>query len=235
MNLVLLPLSPATRTVLRYLVALIFAAFVLRQARKPSRWLGRPFLWMMNKHHAGLTDWGLQHVPFKGNLTILDVGCGGGRTIQQLAALVPQGKVYGIDYSSGSVASSRAKNARLIQEGRVEVTQASVSSLPFPENMFDLVTAVETQYFWPDLVNDMKEIWRVLAPGGTLAIIAEAYRSGHDSALQRFVLTKLMRASYLSVAEHSELFSRAGFTDVRVFEEHARGWICIVGTKPAAA
>jgi ubiquinone/menaquinone biosynthesis C-methylase UbiE len=233
MNFVFLPLSTATRTAVKYLVALIFAAFVLRQARKPSRWLGRPFLWMMNNHHARLTDWGLQHLPVTSNLTILDVGCGGGRTIHQLAALSPEGKIYGIDYSTGSVASSRAKNASLIQEGRVEVTQASVSNLPFPENMFDLVTAVETQYFWPDLVNDMKEVRRVLKPVGTLAIIAEAYRSGHDSAVQRFVLTKLMRASYLSVAEHSELFAQAGFTNIRVFEEHDSSWICIVGTKPS--
>jgi len=44
--------------------------------------------------------------------------------------------------------------------------------------MFDLVTAIETQYYWPDLVNDMREILRVLAPGGTLVIIAESYKNG---------------------------------------------------------
>ena len=84
--------------------------------------------------------------------------------------------IDGIDYASGSVAASRAKNAKLIEEGRVAIQQASVSRLPFAENRFDLVTAVETQYYWPDLLKDMQEILRVMKLGGALVIIAESYR-----------------------------------------------------------
>ena len=53
-----------------------------------------------------------------------------------------------------------------------------MSKLPFPDGMFDLVTAVETHYYWPDLVADMREVLRVLKPGGTFVLIAEAYKDG---------------------------------------------------------
>jgi len=59
-------------------------------------------------------------------------------------------------------------NQRYINTGRVEILRASVESLPFSDDMFDLVTAVETYYFWPDLVENLKEIRRVLKPGGAL-------------------------------------------------------------------
>jgi ubiquinone/menaquinone biosynthesis C-methylase UbiE len=52
----------------------------------------------------------------------------------------------------------------------------TVSSLPFADNMFDFVTAFETYYFWPNLNDDLKEIKRVLKPGGTLLIVNEVYK-----------------------------------------------------------
>ena len=183
-----------------------------------------------------------EHLPFRRDrlgvaacsdrkrLTILDVGCGGGRTIQKLAALATEGMVYGVDYAKGSVAASRGKNAQLIETGRVEIKQASVSQLPFPENKFDLVTAVETQYYWPDLVKDMQEILRVLKPGGTLIVIAESYKKGARDWLQGPVM-KLMSSANLGVDEHRELFSTAGYTDVQIFEERSKGWICGIGRK----
>jgi len=54
---------------------------------------------MMNASHSGLTDWGLRHVQIDKNSRILDVGCGGGRTIEKLAALASAGTVDGIDYA----------------------------------------------------------------------------------------------------------------------------------------
>lgn len=136
--------------------------YLVNQVRKPTTWIGRFFLWLMNMSHSSLTDWGLKHVTIEKHFTILDVGCGGGRTIEKLAALANEGMIYGVDYAKGSVAASRSKNARLIEAGRVEIRQASVSRLPFPDDKFDLITAVETQYYWPNLVADMQEVLRVL-------------------------------------------------------------------------
>jgi len=186
----------------------------------------------MNMSHSGVTDWGLEHVRIGKRFAILDVGCGGGRTIQKMAAIATEGMLYGIDYAEGSVAASRGKNAQLIREGRVEILKASVSQLPFPDDKFDLVTAVETQYYWPDLVKDMREILRVLKPGGTLIIIAESYKSGRYDKLQGPVM-RLLRTTRLSVDEHRELFSTAGYTDVQVFEERNKGWFCGTGRKPS--
>jgi ubiquinone/menaquinone biosynthesis C-methylase UbiE len=228
----LLPLSKHTIGQLLYYAAVAgFAIYALQQVRKPDKWFGRFFLWIMNMSHSSLTDWGLQHVQIEENFTILDVGCGGGRTIQKLAARAGKGKVCGVDYADGSVGASRAKNAQLIQAGRVEIKQGSVSQLPFADNQFDLVTAVETQYYWPDLVKDMQEILRVLKPGGTLLVIAESYKKGAYNAIQQPVM-KLLKSSNLGLDDHRQLFSAAGYTDVQVFAERTRGWFCGTGKKP---
>jgi SAM-dependent methyltransferase len=218
--------------VLRLIVAALLTVYFLRQVRKPGRFAGRFFLWMMNKSHSRLTDWGLQHIRIETAFTVLDVGCGGGRTIQKLAAIATDGKVFGVDYAAGSVAASRAKNAGLIREGRVEVKQASVSHLPFDDAQFDVVTAIETQYYWSDLTEDMREILRVLKPAGTLAIILETYRKGaRDKVLGPAM--KLIGGANLSVEEQRQLFAEAGYTDIAIFEEHSKGWLCATGKKPA--
>jgi len=185
----------------------------------------------MNFSHSDLTDWGLSHVTIEKDSTILDVGCGGGRTIQKMAAIATEGSVFGVDYSKGSVAASRATNASLINAGRVEIREASVSDLPFADNNFDLVTAVETQYYWPDLVNDMREILRVLKPGGTLAVVVESYIGSKYEMLHRPVMT-LLRSKRLSIDGQKELFAKAGYTGVEVFEEHDKSWLCATGAKP---
>jgi SAM-dependent methyltransferase len=218
--------------VLYYIAVVVAMIYLLNQVRKPTKWVGRFFVWIMNLSHSGVTDWGLGHVRINEEFTILDVGCGGGRTVEKLAGMATRGTVYGVDYAKGSVAASRARNAQLIQAGRVEITQASVSQLPFPEDKFDVVTAVETQYYWPDLVKDMQEILRVLKPGGTLVVIAESYGKAKYDMVQGPVM-KLLRSANPSVEEHRELFSRAGYTDVQTFEERAKSWFCGMGKKPA--
>ena len=219
------------RELLFLIVIAAVTLYLSWQVRKPTRWLGRLYAWAMNSSHSNLTDWGLTHVPIEKQFRALDVGCGGGRTIQKLAAAATEGKVVGIDYAAGSVTASRRTNADLIKSGRVEIRHASVSRLPFSDDSFDLVTAVETQYYWPDLVTDMKEILRVLKPGGTLIVIAESYMGARYAAVQRPVMW-LLRSKLLSLDEQKELFSTAGFTSVQVFEERDRGWMCATGRKP---
>ncbi len=211
-------------------------ASLLRQCSKPAGWLGRLNLWRMNRSHARLTEWGLSHVPTASSDTILDIGCGGGRTIARLAAIATGGKVYGVDFSEESVAVSRKTNRAAVDARRVDVLHAPVSQLPFSSAMFDLVTAVETHYYWPDLVSDLREVLRVLKPGGALAIIAEAYKGGkYDKILQRLETLQrrgIMNYAHLTVAEHRDLLVKAGFTGVEVFENYDKGWICATGRKP---
>lgn len=219
---------------LTWAVTAALMAYVLLQARKPGKWVGRLFLRGMNESHGSLTDWGLKHVAIGNRFTILDVGCGGGKTVNKLAASATEGMTYGIDYSEGSVAASRSQNRGLIEAGRVAIEKASVSQLPFPASKFDLVTAVETQYYWPSLVEDMREILRVLKPGGKLVVIAEMYKGGKYDKLKWPVMW-LLRSAHLGVKEHRELFSKAGYTNIEIFEEPDRGWICAMAAKSATA
>jgi len=223
--------SPATHTLFGYIVGLAVAYYVLLQARKPDKWFGRMFAKAMNKGHQRMSDWALGHVRIENRFQILDVGCGGGRTIEKLASIAAGGVVYGIDYAEGSIIVSRNHNADLIKVGRVVIEKASVSQLPFPTDTFDLVTAIETQYYWPDLERDMREILRVLRPAGKLVIIAEMYKGGKYDWLKWPVMW-LLRSSHLSVSDHRELFASAGYVGVQVFEESDQGWICAMATKP---
>jgi SAM-dependent methyltransferase len=208
---------------------------VIVQFNKPTGWVGRLNLWDMNRRHSKLTDWGLAQVSISSRDTILDVGCGGGRTIHKLAGMAREGKVYGIDHADASVAASRKTNRQWIEQGRVEIQQASVSNLPFADRTFDLVTAVETHYYWPDIVGDLREVMRVLNPHGLCIIIAEAYKGGkHDQKLRRLEELKMyVQYSHLTVEEHREMFEKAGYSEVQVVEDYDRGWICAMGRRPA--
>lgn len=66
-------------------LGIVLGLWAARQCRKPSGPLGRAYLWAMNRSHSSLTDWGLQYVPLREDDVILDVGCGGGRTVEKLA------------------------------------------------------------------------------------------------------------------------------------------------------
>ena len=211
-------------------------AALLRQCGKPTGWIGRFTLWRMNRSHNALTDWGLTHISIQPHHTILDVGCGGGRTVAKLAALTTTGTIYGVDYSEDSVAASRRTNRANIDAGRVEIRTGSVSLLPFPSATFDVVTAVETHYYWPSLRDDLREVLRVLKPGGTLLVIAESYKGGkYDALLRRVELLEqrgIMKYAHLTVDEHRGMLSAAGYADVQVVEKYEKGWLCATGCRP---
>jgi ubiquinone/menaquinone biosynthesis C-methylase UbiE len=187
---------------------------------------------VLNVSHSKGTKWILQHIIVEKDFSILDVGCGGGKFVHELAGIATEGKVYGIDYSEACVAVSRRTNRLWIKMGRVEILNGSVSSLPFSNQVFDLVTAVNSHYYWPDLVSDMQEVLRVLKSGGCLAFIGESYKGGkYEKRDRQFV--ELVNLTYHSISELRELFSRTGYLAVQMFEEYDKGWICSVGRKPS--
>jgi SAM-dependent methyltransferase len=204
---------------------------MVRQCRKPSGYPGRWILRRMNQAHAQLTAWGLEHIRINRNDAVLEVGCGGGRTVQTIARLADLGTVNGVDYSSASVAASKVLNREAIASGKVVIQNAAVSRLPFPNDSFDLVTAIETHYYWPDLPGDLQEIRRVLKPGGALLIVAEMYKAEGSSPVSHLAM-KALGAALLSSSGHRDLFVAAGYTDVQLFTDRVKGWIGATGRKP---
>ena len=142
------------------------------QCARPEGALGRVMLSFMNYTHAPLTNWGLKLVDVQDGWTMLDVGCGGGFTIRRLLKRSKDAKVYGIDISEESVTKAKKVNADVLDK-QVFVTQGSAERLPYEDGKFDLVTAVETVYFWPNLPDCLKEANRVLKQGGKFAIMVE--------------------------------------------------------------
>ncbi len=204
----------------------------VNHCQNPTGWLGRLVLRNMNSRHSRVTDWGLSHASVGKQDIILDVGCGGGRTVSKLAAIATQGKVYGIDHSAESVAVAMRTNKRWIDIARVEVREASVSRLPFSDGIFDVITAVETHFWWPALPTDLREVLRVLKPGGRLIIIAEVYKGAKvftSKAVEMY--SQKTGMALLTVEEHRELLKGAGYSDVQVITEPDKGWICCLGSR----
>jgi len=204
------------------------------QCQRPSGWLGRLILRNMNSRHSQLTDWGLSHVSIENQDTVLDVGCGGGRTVSKLAVLASQGKVFGVDYSKDSVTVATKINHALIETGRVEIWEGSVSRLPFPDNTFDLASAVETHFWWPDLPADMREVFRVLKPAATFILVAEIYKGAKTRTAklaEKYLPSSGMKL--LTVEEHRQLLTATGYLEVQVSMQEGKGWICVIGKKPS--
>jgi ubiquinone/menaquinone biosynthesis C-methylase UbiE len=212
-------------------LAIAMLLLVVGQCRKPRGWVGRFHIWLMNKRHADVTAWGIGHVRVEPAFTILDIGCGGGAAVERLAATASQGHVDGVDYSAASVAAARSRNLAAIAEGRVEIQQASVSALPFGDGTFDLVTAVETHYYWPNLGEDLREVRRVLEPGGQVVVIAEVYRRKKPASALFGPIMRLLGGRYVTADEHRAALMQAGFVEVAVHEDR-RGWICATGRSP---
>jgi len=206
----------------------------VNQCQNPSGWLGRMVLRNMNSRHSKVTDWGLSHASIGERDIVLDVGCGGGRTVSKLAAIATQGKVYGIDHSPESVAMAMRTNREWIDMARVEIREGSVSRLPFADSVFDVVTAVETHFWWPDLAGDLREVLRVVKPGGGLILIAEVYKGAacfNSKAAEKYSARTGM--ALLSVEEHREHLSDAGYAGVQIVTDPGRGWICCMGRRGA--
>jgi SAM-dependent methyltransferase len=194
------------------------------QCARPKGALGRVMLSFMNYTHAPLTNWGLKLVDVQDRWTMLDVGCGGGFTIRRLLKRSKDAKVYGIDISEESVAKAKKVNSYVLDK-QVFVTLGSAEKLPYEDGKFDLVTAVETVYFWPNLPNCLQEVRRVLKPNSKFAILVEVVDS--DSKWTNVV--KGMTA--YSPEDLKKLLDKAGFTQTEIHRKKPT-YATILGVKP---
>lgn len=100
----------------------------------------------MNESHEKLAQWGVNHLNIDDDEIILDISCGGGVKVKRFNERSPDGKVYGLDYSEVSPINQEL-NDFSIKKGKVEIIQGSVSGLVFEDEIFDLITGLETIYF----------------------------------------------------------------------------------------
>ena len=141
--------------------------------------------------------------------SVLDVGCGAGWLLRLLAERVTEGRVVGMDVSDEMVRHARRNCAELAQ---VMAVPGSVDEIPWESMFFTKAISVESAYYWPDPPAGLREISRVLRPGGTAWILINYYRDNphcHQWGAMLKVPTHL-----LSAGEWAELFSQAGFHDV---------------------
>lgn len=145
------------------------AAFLAKQLRRPSGPFGR---WVMtralNDGNAELIEATLRALALRPSERFLDVGFGGGRAIEQ-AAQQTSGALWGVDFSPDVVASGFRRMARLVGEGRLNLLHADVADLPLRDGCIEVVCTTNTIYFWPDLTAALRELRRVLSPGGRIA------------------------------------------------------------------
>ncbi|MBQ6511849.1 class I SAM-dependent methyltransferase [Methanobrevibacter sp.] len=204
---------------------------LIKNARKPVGDLGHQILDRMNKSHESMAQWGVSHFEIKEDDKILDIGCGGGRNIQRFASQISQnGRVVGIDYSEVSVEKSKELNKEVIDRGIVNVLKGSVSDMPFYDGTFDIVTGFETIYFWPDFINDLKEVNRVLKKGGLVFFCNEAvYREGEMEKYDDLV--ELLDMKIYSEDVLKESLEKTGFKDFESYINEENDWICILARK----
>jgi ubiquinone/menaquinone biosynthesis C-methylase UbiE len=200
------------------------------QYRCPTGVLGRTVAASMNRGHMDLSTWGLKHVRVEPDFVVLDVGCGGGKTISRLAHQAFEGKVYGIDHSLDMVDYSRKVNQELVAQNRVEIVQGSVERTGFQEEFFDLVTAIETYYFWPNLPKAFAEIRRILKTGGFLLIISEMIKDGIYEEENAETIAKT-HVRLLPLTEIQKILRSEGFLKVKVFKKPKSPWNAILAQK----
>ncbi len=203
----------------------------LENARRPSSTPeGRSFLDTMNHgHHAELSAWGLPHLRLEPGFACLDVGCGGGANVARLLEHCPEGRVLGVDYSPASVDFASEVNAEAIAEGRCCILPGDVAELPFSDRSFNVATAFETVYFWPEPARAFAEVLRVLKPGGSFLVCNEADGSSPKSDVWDDV------AGHMKIYAPDEieaLMKASGFEVSSVDRVPEKGWVAVVGTRP---
>jgi SAM-dependent methyltransferase len=216
--------------VIRLLAGFVLAIYIARQAGRPDRFAGRWFAARMNSSHSALTDWALSTLGEPIDSRVLDVGCGGGRTIEKLVTRSRGPAVHGADFAPGSVLLARATNVRTIAEGRASVVRAAVSRLPYRDSTFGLVTAFETHYYWPTPDDDLREVVRTLALGGRVLVVAELYAHGPFAVVSRAIMAMLGGRAWTE-EQHRRWFESAGLTNVETLTEPRHGWIAVTGRR----
>jgi ubiquinone/menaquinone biosynthesis C-methylase UbiE len=155
-------------------------AFIARQSAHPKGCLGRIIGRIMAKETAKDNAQAIALLGIQNGEQVLDVGTGHGQSLRAIARAADHVITVGVDSSNAMLAIAAKTNRDLIQSGRVRLEKASSDRLPFDDNSFDVAMAMHTIYFWRPAEPHLKEIARVLRPGGRFVI---GFRPAEDRAV----------------------------------------------------
>jgi SAM-dependent methyltransferase len=188
-----------------------FARLVWSQFGKPSGLLGRFIGNGMARGNEYAGRWTISLLEIQPESRVLEIGFGPGVATRYASEKAAKGLVVGIDHSETMVQVARRRNAPAISAGRMDLQQGDVSSLPYPDHSFDRVFAIHSIYFWARPADCLKELRRVLKPGGLLAITIEPKDQWTELQQRQSSVMTLYDGADLAA-----MFSSAGFRDVRV-------------------
>lgn len=184
---------------------------------------------MNGKRHGELAEWALEGVQLDGEVSVADIGCGGGANVTRLLDKFPESKVTGVDISPIAVNKARKVNKSAIASGRCKIVGGNAKMLPLLRETHDLITAFESVYYWPSFDECLNEIHRVLKPGGKVVIANET--DGIDPEGLKWA--KLVGYMHIfTIEELVEYLTEAGFTDIQTRHDEARHYICVTATRP---
>lgn len=183
--------------------------FLTKQFGNPSGLVGRFLGNRMARGNVYDAQWTVSLLNIKPDHRILEVGFGPGVSTQMAGEKASKGFVAGIDHSQTMVQAASQRNAEAIRSGRMELKQGEVSSLPYPEDSFDIAFSLHSIYFWPNPQNCLRELKRVLKPGGLLAITIQP-KDKWIPVVDASIMTLYFGTDITS------LFADAGYRNVRV-------------------
>jgi ubiquinone/menaquinone biosynthesis C-methylase UbiE len=181
--------------------------FIAAQARNAKGPLGRLIAFVMAHETFAANLRAIDALDVQSHDHVLDVGCGHGRVLTELAKRASKGRIAGADPSELMAEIAVERNRALVKAGRIDITIASAEALPFADAAFDKALCVHVIYFWRNLDDCFREIARVLKPGGRLALV---FRTDADEAAVRSFPAEVYR--FRSFAEVMAVLEQAGFT-----------------------
>lgn len=187
----------------------------ITQCMKPHGEEGIQAIENMNENHRPISEFAFESINVGENDKILDIGCGGGVNIEKFLKLTAN-NVDGLDYSEVSLSQSVKRNKKAVEDGRCQVIKANVINMPIEDGMYDLVSAFETIYFWPDIENAFKEVSRIIKTNGQF-MIAQGTDGNHPDDEKWLSTVEGMKV--YTADELKRYLLNAGFSSVSCFKK----------------